>query len=173
VKSDKEKTDAVLDLNVLDPSMGSGHFLVEVVEGISRFLVELGVAPNELEAGGEIAYWKRCVAQSCVYGVDANPLAVDLAKLSLWLATVAKDRPLSFLDHHLRTDNSLVGARIAGLQLGGAKKRKKAKSDDTSQLSMLEDDAFLRSVSNAVFSIELIPVEDRPSQDAPFSVVVE
>jgi hypothetical protein len=60
-KSDKEKTDAVLDLNVLDhlnvldPSMSSGLFLVEVVERISRFLVELGVAPDELEAGGELA----------------------------------------------------------------------------------------------------------------------
>jgi Eco57I restriction-modification methylase len=76
-KCDREKTDAVLALNVLDPSMGSGHFLVEVVERISHFLVELGVAPEELEAGGELAYWKRRVAQSCVYGVNANPLAVD------------------------------------------------------------------------------------------------
>jgi len=74
---------------------------------------------------------------------------------------VAKDHPLSFLDHHLRTGNFLVGARIAGLQLGSAKKRKKAKSHDTSQLSMSEDEAFLRSVSNAVFSIELI--EESPA----------
>jgi len=163
-RSDDEKVEAVLALNVLDPSMGSGHFLVEVTERIARFLVELGVAPDELEAGGEaeLAYWKRRVAQSCVYGVDANPLAVDLAKLSLWLATVAEDRPLSFLDHHLRTGNSLVGARIAGLQPGGAKKRKKAKADDGTQLSMLEDDAFLRSVSNAVGSIWLI--EESPAE---------
>ena len=56
------------------------------------------------ETGGEseLAFWRRRVAQSCIYGVDLNPLAVDLAQLSLWLATVAKDRPLSFLDHHLR-----------------------------------------------------------------------
>ena len=50
------------------------------------------------------------MAQSCIYGVDLNPLAVDLAKLSLWLITAAQDRPLSFLDHHLRAGNSLVGA---------------------------------------------------------------
>src|SRR5215210_4347489 len=163
-RSEDERVEAVLALNVLDPSMGSGHFLVEVTERIARFLVELGVAPEELEAGGEaeLAYWKRRVAQSCVYGVDANPLAVDLAKLSLWLATVAKDRPLSFLDHHLRTGNSLVGARIAGLQPGGGKKRKKTKADDGAQLSMLEDDAFLRSVSNAVGSIWLI--EESPAE---------
>ncbi|CAN5227266.1 hypothetical protein BH24ACT17_BH24ACT17_07620 [soil metagenome] len=164
-RSDDERVEGVLALNVLDPSMGSGHFLVEVTERIARFLVEMGVAPDKLEADGEaeLTYWKRRVAQSCVYGVDANPLTVDLAKLSLWLATVAKDRPLSFLDHHLRTGNSLVGARIAGLQLGsGKKKRKKAKDDDGAQLSMLEDDAFLRSVSNAVGSIWLI--EESPAE---------
>ena len=163
-RSEDERVEAVLALNVLDPSMGSGHFLVEVTEGIARFLVEMGVAPDELSADGEaeLAYWKRRVAQSCVYGVDANPLAVDLAKLSLWLATVAKDRPLSFLDHHLRAGNSLVGARIAGLQPTGGKKRKKAKANDEAQLSMLEDDAFLRSVSNAVGSIWLI--EESPAE---------
>jgi N-6 DNA Methylase len=155
-RGDGEKIDAVLALNVLDPSMGSGHFLVEVVEKISRFLVELGVAPDDLEAGGELAYWKRRVAQSCVYGVDANPLAVDLAKLSLWLVTVARDRPLSFLDHHLRCGNSLVGARITSLQPARGKKRKKAKAEDEAQLSMIEDDAFRRSVMNAVDSIWLI-----------------
>jgi Eco57I restriction-modification methylase/TaqI-like C-terminal specificity domain/N-6 DNA Methylase len=160
-RSDDERVEAVLALNVLDPSMGSGHFLVEVTERIARFLVELGVTPEEIEADAELAHWKRRVAQSCVYGVDANPLAVDLAKLSLWLATVAKDRPLSFLDHHLRTGDSLIGARIAGLQPGGGKKRKKTKAEDAAQLSMLEDDAFLRSVSNAVGSIWLI--EESPA----------
>ncbi len=159
--SDEKKVAAVLEVNVLDPSMGSGHFLVEVTEYIARFLVELGVTPEDeageaLDAASELAYWKRRVAQSCVYGVDLNPLAVDLAKLSLWLATVAKDRPLSFLDHHLRTGNSLVGGRISDLQPGGAKKRKKKAKDDGAQLSMLEDDAFRQSMSTAVSNIWLI-----------------
>jgi type II restriction/modification system DNA methylase subunit YeeA len=121
-ETDEEKVAAVLTLNVLDPSMGSGHFLVEVTEHIARFLVELDTSPEDAEGEAELAYWKRRVAQSCVYGVDANPLAVDLAKLSLWLATVARDWPLSFLDHHLRCGNSLVGARIAGLQPAGRTK---------------------------------------------------
>jgi type I restriction-modification system DNA methylase subunit len=83
--NNQEKVEAVLGLNVLDPSMGSGHFLVEATEHIARFIVELGVAPEDVEINGEaeLAYWKRRVAQSCVYGVDSNPLAVDLAKLSL------------------------------------------------------------------------------------------
>ncbi len=137
--------------------MGSGHFLVEVTEHIARFLVELGVAPEEAEGDGEaeLAYWKRRVVQSCVYGVDLNPLAVDLAKLSLWLATVARDRPLSFLDHHLRTGNSLVGAHTDDLRPAGKRRKKKA-ADDGAQLSMLEDDAFRRTVSNAVGNIWLI-----------------
>ena len=75
---------------------------------------------------------------------------------------MAKDRPLSFLDHHLRTGNSLVGARIAEIQPKGGKKRRKTKTDDGAQLSMLEDDAFLRSVSNAVGSIWLI--EESPAE---------
>jgi len=159
--SDSERIEAVLALNVLDPSMGSGHFLVEVTEHIARFLVELGVSPQEAEGEeAELAYWKRRVVQSCVYGVDLNPLAVDLAKLSLWLATVARDRPLSFLDHHLRTGNSLVGAHTDDLRPAEKRKRKKAANDD-GQLSMLDDDAFRRTVSNAVGNIWLI--EDNPA----------
>ena len=162
--TDEEKVEAVLALNVLDPSMGSGHFLVEVTEHIARFLVELDVAPEDVESDGEaeLAYWKRRVVQSCVYGVDMNPLAVDLAKLSLWLATVAKDRPLSFLDHHLRHGNSLIGANISELQAGGARKKRKKKRDDETQLSMLGDPAFQNSMSTAVggmWSIEESPAD--------------
>jgi hypothetical protein len=162
-QTDEERVEAVLALNVLDPSMGSGHFLVEATEHVARFLVELGVTPDEIEADGEaeLAYWKRRVAQSCVYGVDSNPLAVDLAKLSLWLATVARDRPLSFLDHHLRAGNSLVGARISELQLGNRKKGRKKKQDDGAQLSMISDPAFQNNMSNAVSSMWLI--EDNPA----------
>ncbi|CAN5839658.1 hypothetical protein BH23ACT11_BH23ACT11_13110 [soil metagenome] len=163
------KVEAVLALDVLDPAMGSGHFLVEVTEYIARFLVALDVAPDEIaeaaDAEAELAYWKRRVVQSCVYGVDMNPLAVDLAKLSLWLSTVARDRPLSFLDHHLRTGNSLVGARLTELQpgnTGGGKKRKNtAKPSDDSQLSMLADDAFRQSMSLAVGSMWVI--EESPA----------
>lgn len=164
-RSDKDTVEAVLGLNVLDPSMGSGHFLVEATEHIARFLVEQNVAPVDAEVGeageAELAYWKRRVAQSCVYGVDSNPLAVDLAKLSLWLATVAKDRPLSFLDHHLRTGNSLVGARLSDLQPGGDRKKgRKKKRDDETQLSMTSDPAFQNSMSTAVGNMWLI--EENP-----------
>ncbi len=84
----------MLAVKTLDPSMGSGHFLVEVTEYIARFLVEQDIQPEGVAREAELAYWKRRVVQSCIYGVDLNPLAVELAKLSLWLNTVAKDRPL-------------------------------------------------------------------------------
>ena len=114
---DAAKVQAVLAVNVLDPAMGSGHFLVEATEYIARFLVDLGIMPlGKSTEEADLAYWKRRVVQSCIYGVDLNPLAVELAKLSLWLITVAKDRPLSFLDHHCRPGNSLVGARLHDLQ---------------------------------------------------------
>ncbi len=87
----------MLAVNVLDPAMGSGHFLVAAADYIARYLVALAPA-RRVEAPaeeGELAYWRRRVAQACIYGVDLNPLAVELAKLSLWLATVARDKPLS------------------------------------------------------------------------------
>jgi hypothetical protein len=119
VSSEQEKIQAVLNLKVLDPAMGSGHFLVEATEYIARFLVEQVAQPaQETRDETDLAYWKRRVVQSCIYGVDLNPLAVDLAKLSLWLATAAKDRPLSFLDHHLRCGNSLIGAWLTDLRPG-------------------------------------------------------
>ncbi len=159
--TDAEIIAAVLSVNVLDPAMGSGHFLVEATEYIARFLVDLGVAPDTAEP--DISYWKRRVVHSCIYGVDLNPLAVDLAKLSLWLATLATDRPLSFLDHHLRTGNALVGAAMADLSVNILRDKKKPKktpvakgASNPSQLSLLSDDAFKLSIGLAVNNMWLI-----------------
>jgi hypothetical protein len=151
---------AVLDLNVLDPSMGSGHFLVEATNFMALRLVELALPkPPDAEFESDLAYWRRRVAQACLYGVDVNPLAVELAKLSLWLTTVARGKPLSFLDHHLRHGNSLVGSRVADLPLEGAATRsrrrrsrqQKAEADQRSagQLSMLDDSAFVSTMRTA------------------------
>ena len=164
--TEQDKIVAILNIKVLDPAMGSGHFPVEATEYIARFLVE-NIEEPPTDTGGEadLAYWKRRVVQSCIYGVDLNPLAVDLAKLSLWLVTVAKNRPLSFLDHHLRCGNSLVGERLAGLQIGMVgtqkKKSKKAQSlpvqETTVTQSMLFDEESLRqAVTTAVDMMWLI-----------------
>jgi hypothetical protein len=172
---------AVLAVNVLDPAMGSGHFLVETTEYIARFLVDLGISrgdepvtpgdplpiASDTTDWSDLAYWKRRVAQSCIYGVDLNPLAVDLAKLALWLTTVAQDKPLSFLDHHLRCGNALVGTRIDQLETSGSGAKKRQRKEKTqnakrktqnsaTQISMLDDEAFRRSMSSAVGSMWLI-----------------
>ena len=108
----------ILSLKVLDPATGSGHFLVGVVDYLAEELITNPDAPFMTETASEeteLAYWRRRVVESCVYGVDLNPMAVELAKLSLWLHTVAKGEPLSFLDHHIRYGNSLIGAKIENL----------------------------------------------------------
>ncbi|MEO6062913.1 MAG: N-6 DNA methylase [Thermoflexales bacterium] len=165
--TDEARVRAVLTLNVLDPAMGSGHFLVEVVEYVARYLVDLGIAPvgNGKSSGeGDMAYWKRRVAQSVIYGVDLNPLAVELAKLSLWLVTVAKDRPLSFLDHHLRAGNSLVGEQLEAVRAFAQtkpQKRKRLEPIAGPQESLFNEEELRRSMSLAVDSMWII--EDNPA----------
>jgi len=103
----------VTQLKILDPAMGSGHFLTgatgylaeQVMKEVREVEVEMGVAFNEQHV-------RREIAKECIYGVDINGMAVELAKLSMWLETLAADRPLAFLDHHLKTGNSLVGSDI-------------------------------------------------------------
>ena len=103
----------LLDLKICDPAMGSGAFLVEACRQLAEKLLEAWKAHRgrpEIPPGEEeLVFAKRMVAQQCLYGVDRNPMAVDLAKMSLWLATLSKDEPLTFVDHALRDGDSLVG----------------------------------------------------------------
>ena len=107
------RPEQILDLKVCDPAMGSGAFLVEACRQLGDALVEAWQAhdatPDVPSDENEIIFARRQVAQRCLYGVDRNPKAVDLAKLSLWLVTLAKDHPLTFLDHALRPGDALVG----------------------------------------------------------------
>jgi hypothetical protein len=107
--------DEILTLRVLDPAMGSGAFLVAACRYLAgAYEASLGLPASELD-DRDRAGFRRTIAQRCLYGVDLNPMAVQLGRLSLWLATLAGDRPLTFLDHHLRAGNSLVGAALADL----------------------------------------------------------
>ena len=103
----------ILDLKVCDQAMGSGAFLVEVCRQLGDALVDAWRAHDAMPAipsdEDEVMFARRLIAQRCIYGVDRNPKAVDLAKLSLWLVTLAKEHPLTFLDHSLRHGDSLVG----------------------------------------------------------------
>ncbi|MXX05966.1 MAG: restriction endonuclease [Gammaproteobacteria bacterium] len=134
----------LLKLKVCDPAMGSGHFLVNLVDYLadrviaamaeSEALIGGYVSPlteridairNTIMANAEDRGWtfdpaqlddrhivRRMVLKRCVYGVDKNPMAVELAKVSLWLHTFTVGAPLSFLDHHLRCGDSLFGAWV-------------------------------------------------------------
>lgn len=121
----------LLDLKICDPAMGSGAFLVQTCRWLAERLAEAWTRAEEaghvVSADGEvlpnggtkellprdaesrIVIARRLIAERCLYGVDLNPLAVELAKLSIWLVTLAKDRPFGFLDHNLRCGDSLLG----------------------------------------------------------------
>lgn len=115
--------EAVLSLKVCDPACGSGAFLVEATRQIGTRLVHAWEAHKELKPPipadeDDDLHARRLVAQRCIYGVDRNPMATDLAKLSLWLATLARDHEFSFLDHALKSGDSLVG--LTRRQIEGA-----------------------------------------------------
>ncbi len=134
--------ETLLDVKVLDPAMGSGHFLVAAVDyltdefvGVIRelddgpVLEEIGELRGEIEGSlrqygvsvsdeqlSDANLLKRMVMKRCVYGVDLNEMAVELAKLSLWLDAFTVGAPLSFLDHHLKHGNSLIGSSVREVQ---------------------------------------------------------
>lgn len=149
--------DAILDLNVLDPAIGSGHFLVDVTAYLAEYLRDLNIRPPDLDPSeDELLYWKRKVVTNCIYGVDINPLAVELAKLALWLATIGHGKPLSFLDHHLRVGNSLVGVRAIeiGANLTNIRPSRRKTTIPEAQISLLEnDEVFGKDMG---FSVEYI-----------------
>ena len=103
----------ILDLKVCDLAMGSAAFLVEACRQLAAKLVEAwefhGLPGDVPDAVEPLLYARRLVAQRCLYGVDRNPFAVNLAKLSLWLVTLARDLPFTFVDHALKCGDSLVG----------------------------------------------------------------
>ncbi|MCG3109214.1 hypothetical protein L3N51_01504 [Metallosphaera sp. J1] len=127
--------DLVFGIKVLDPAMGSGHFLVRALEELTRWAIQLVKAypdsplAREVKIARESAIkalrergfnvdeslindyvmLKRMILKRCIYGVDINPMAVELAKLSLWLSSLSMGLPLSFLDAHLKAGNSLIG----------------------------------------------------------------
>jgi hypothetical protein len=144
---ERQARETLLDIKVCDPAMGSGHFLVEAVDFLTNGLIRIlnqfpehnpvlsllngirtAIIQNLAEQGiavdparlDDTQLLQRVVMKRCVYGVDLNPMAVELAKVGLWLHTFTVGAPLSFLDHHLRWGNSLIGAtaREADAKLG-------------------------------------------------------
>ena len=112
----KPTAELILALKLCDPAMGSGAFLVAVCRFLARALVAAwedpegpGFPPEFKKEWDKDLYARRLIAQQCLYGVDKNPFAVNLAKLSLWLVTLSKELPFTFVDHALKEGDSLVG----------------------------------------------------------------
>ena len=156
--------DRILKLRVLDPSMGSGAFLVAacryLADGYEAALIRTGgCLPTDLDERRRIAI-RRAIAERCLYGVDVNPMAVQLARLSLWLATLAADRPLTFLDHHLQTGDSLLGTWMANLRRGPSMRPARAK--DSAALPLFGEDDVAEALKAALplrFSLEDTPAD--------------
>ncbi|MEH1888407.1 MAG: DNA methyltransferase [Nostoc sp.] len=104
----QELEKALLDLKIVDPACGSGHFLLAAARRVGKELAK--IRTGEAEPGSEpLKLAIRDVIQNCIYGVDLNPLAVDLCKVALWIEGFSRGFPLNFLDHRIKCGNSLVG----------------------------------------------------------------
>jgi hypothetical protein len=177
LKSPKE----ILDLKICDMTMGSGAFLVQVCRYLSERLVEAwenlekkhrgeilitpegefsrGEPSERLipeEAAERLAIARRLIADRCIYGVDINPMAVEMAKLSIWLITVDKSRPFTFLDHALRRGDSLLG-------IGRFKQLETFSLDDehAKQVIILSNyDELIRGAIGKRLALETLPGND-------------
>jgi Eco57I restriction-modification methylase len=155
-------SEEILLVRVLDPSMGSGAFLVASCRYLagayeSALVAEGACHPSDITEDDRAAM-RRTIAERCLYGVDLNPMAVQLARLSLWLTTLAADRPLTFLDHRLQTGDSLLGVWLANLRVAPARRRARRTAEPS--LPFFSDDAVRRALSDALpvrFSLESTP----------------
>ena len=155
----------VLTYKVCDLAMGSGHFLVAAANLMADLVVELlaGIEPLPGVPSGNTGapnHWRRLITRHCLYGADLNPLAVNLAKLALWLNCFAREHKLTFLDHHLRCGNTLIGLRDFTALHNIPERRKDTRHDrDEAGHTQLQFDkkAFGGQLHGAAQSIAAIP----------------
>ena len=156
----------ILALRVLDPAMGSGAFLVAACRylawAVEDALIQEGRWHSHDITHADRVALRRDVALRCLFGVDLNPTAVQLARLSMWLATLAADKPLSFLDHHLVTGHSLIGATPEDLerQPGGGHGRKRQE-----RLSLFDEGDFPATLAHAASVMFQVSAEPDDSAD--------
>jgi len=173
----------LLNLKICDPAMGSGAFLVQVcrwlaervceswliVEQSGAFITVKGVTASDeaeelvpIDAEERLLLAKRLISERCLYGVDINPLAVELAKLSIWLVTLSKGRPFGFLDHNLKSGDSLLGIHnleqlcYLNLNLSQTNKTKPVEQPFTKQIKELVADTLELRKQIASHDINLV-----------------
>lgn len=116
-KQNSEREAAIISLKVCDPACGSGHFLIAAAHRIAKRLAAIRAGEEE-PAPSIIQHALRDVIGHCIYGVDINPMSVELCKISLWMEALEPGKPLAFLDHHIQCGNSLLGCTPALLKKG-------------------------------------------------------
>ncbi|MCC7104578.1 MAG: Eco57I restriction-modification methylase domain-containing protein [Chloroflexi bacterium] len=172
----RELVNELFEFRVVDPSMGSGHFLVEAVDFITDRVLDFlnGFPWNPVQAQlratretiltemerqevivddgqlTDVNLLKRHVLKRCIFGVDLNPMAVELAKVSLWLDCFTLGAPLSFLDHHLKAGNSLIGTTVQAVERGLAAERQGFAADlfGGPFTGLLESTALVRELAS-------------------------
>ena len=168
----------ILALRIVDPAMGSGAFLIAACRYLARAyeasLVQSGGCHPSDIGENERSAIRRTIAERCLYGVDLNPMAVQLARLSFWLATLSADRPLRFLDHRLQTGDSLLGAWLADLARPPGH-RFAPSQRDSATLPLFDVETARHALETAVpmrFSLESIPndtLEDVRAKELAFA----
>lgn len=160
----------ILELRVCDPAMGSGAFLVPAVhfltEAYGEALIRSGQDFDNRLDDTERAHYRRLIVERCIYGVDLNPMAVELAKVSLWLTTASADKPLSFLDAHLRCGNTIVGAEVSSWDgtPAPAVERGRGREKDIEEQGSLFD---VEPPDFARFIRERLRIAQAPSDEGP------
>lgn len=182
-KAGAEAEKAILDLKVCDPAVGSGHFLVGAAHRLARHLARVRANIQGESEPSPLLYQHalRDVIGRCLYGVDINPMSAELCRVSLWLEAMEPGRPLSFLDHHIRVGNSLIGT-TPELIVGGIPDEafKPIEGDDSTACSALkrlnarerrgfgglfqrQDEEAQSRLLQAATSLEELP-DDNPTQ---------
>ncbi|MER7079098.1 Type II restriction/modification system, DNA methylase subunit YeeA [Saccharopolyspora kobensis] len=172
-------TRELLSLTVCDPACGSGHFLVAAARRIAKRVAAVR-EHNPEPTLGAVRHALHEVIARCIYGVDLNPMAVELAKVSLWLEALEPGKPLSFLDAHVKCGNALIGATPALLRGGipdeafkpieGDDKKfakaleKQNKKEREGQFSLFDTDTAAK-ISNTVFASSLRRITTAPADN--------
>ena len=149
---------AILDLKIVDPAAGSGHFLIAAANRIADRLARIRADDDE-PSPGQLRTALRDVIGHCIYAVDINPMAVELAKVALWIEAMEPGKPLTFLDHHIVSGNSLLGVTPRLLEEGVPNEAFKALTgDDKDHVKALK----ARNRKELKKSLTALPFGDTP-----------
>ncbi|KWX08628.1 restriction endonuclease, partial [Carbonactinospora thermoautotrophica] len=163
---------ALLEVTVCDPACGSGHFLVAAARRIAKRLAM--VRTGEVEPPPEaVRSALREVVAHCVYGVDVNPLAAELAKVSLWLEALEPGKPLAFLDAQIKVGNALLGVTPKLLRDGVPDEAFKALEGDDKKIvaSLRKQNTKERSGQGSFFAADVVRVDNHALAEAARGIV--